>query len=559
MAFEPRIKVAFDKVSGTVLEAHEIFTEAKAKAKFGVRRQFHRDEVELYCCECGQGLNISGSKYDHLHFKHRKGAEACLLKDSKLSPYETKLISNVYHAKESDRHKELKNKIGQLLSDTEGVSEVYVDDRYIIRDQGKRKPDVWCRYGEKDLIFEIQLSALSLRYILDRYEFYKAQKMYLIWILDDFDIRGQSQTERDIKYLTEFQNFFRLDENSDSFHLNCDYKYPFLTQDNRLLTKWLSKSVALEQLKFSERYYQAYYYNFEHNLKRKEKEQERNAEKIAEEERLEQEANRIYEIQEKVEGIIDRLREKWVREAVMFDDVQESIRSLDLDGRQILNQAKAFQPKNGQPRIHHWFSIAGKWHNPFLLFMLKCRQINLDVNVKSKIGDSLLETLFSNPAVTSKRYLIQQILKRNYTFLQSDEALIHTLSLKEKDKVSTVILCHLAKKLNSSFMIDKLFEHGSLICTIESAKRNEIVGFGFRPDQWISFANNAIHSYKQYWDYIEIAFRHYGIWSKLIQLDKTGSFQKKLENYNLLQPSQNYDCDRLFKTLYPELSNEEFF
>jgi len=35
--------------------------------------------------------------------------------------------------------------------------------------------------------------------------------MFLIWILDDFDIHNQGTLERDIKYLTEYENFFKLD------------------------------------------------------------------------------------------------------------------------------------------------------------------------------------------------------------------------------------------------------------------------------------------------------------------------------------------------------------
>ncbi len=551
MTFERSIKVAFDKISGQVLEAKEIFKESKPG--FEVRRQFHKNDVDLYCCECEQPLNISGSKYDRLHFKHRKGAEACLLKDSKLSPHETELISRIYKAKESDRHKELKHKIGQLLSGVEGVSDIHVDDRFIIRDQGRRKPDVWCKYNDKELVFEIQLSALSLRYILDRYEFYRAQKMYLIWILDDFDVRGQSQTERDIKYLTEFQNFFKLDESYDRLHLECSYKYLFLTDDNRLLTKWLSKSVRLDQIKFSERYYQIYYYNFEQNLKIREAEQERNTKRIAEERRQEEEAQRLYEAEEKVENLLYRLGEKWTREAVVFDDIQESINQMDSEEMYMLNHSRGFQPKNGEPRIHHWFSIAKQGHQHFLLFMLGCYRISLDVNVKSADGHSLLKTLFTNTSITTKLHLTKQILKRGYQFLESDEALIHSLPLKEKHKASRIILCHLATRLHTPHLVDKLFEHGNLICTIESARRNEVVGFGFKPDQWISFANNAIHSYKEYWDYIEIAFRHYGIWSKLIRLDRNGTFQKKLDHYYQTQPPQNYDCDRLFQVLYPEL------
>ena len=132
--------------------------------------------------------------------------------------------------------------------------------------------DVYCKYLDKELVFEIQLSDLSLRYIYDRHDFYKRKRIFLIWILDDFDVHGQRQMERDIKYLRDYQNFFKLDEESEPFRLLCTYKYPFLTDDNKLLSKWIEKSVNLQQLKFSVESCQVYYFDYGGKLKIREKE-----------------------------------------------------------------------------------------------------------------------------------------------------------------------------------------------------------------------------------------------------------------------------------------------
>ena len=102
------IKVAFDKTSGEILEADDVFDTAKNS--FELRRQYHRDEVELYCCECDQKLNVSSSKYDRLHFKHQPNASFCYLKSEPIQrgnrPNGTALSG-----KESARHKTLRNKI----------------------------------------------------------------------------------------------------------------------------------------------------------------------------------------------------------------------------------------------------------------------------------------------------------------------------------------------------------------------------------------------------------------------------------------------------------------
>ncbi|NJK93674.1 MAG: hypothetical protein HC905_00985 [Bacteroidales bacterium] len=258
----------------------------KLKDGFKIRKKFHKNEIELFCCECEQKLNVSTSKYDRLHFKHAPHAKPCLLKDSNLSPEESEKLYSIYKSKESPRHKELKNKIAKALSRIEGVASIAIDDKFIFDGDQKRKPDVYCKFLDKELVFEIQLSDLSLRYILNRYDFYKRNRMYLIWILDNLDIHSQSQTARDIKYLTEFENFFKFDEDYEDFSLICTYKVPFLNYNNRMQTKWIEKSICLDQVKFSTEFYQIYYYDFGGNKKLKEEEQKKIEEQREEEERI---------------------------------------------------------------------------------------------------------------------------------------------------------------------------------------------------------------------------------------------------------------------------------
>ncbi|MEQ8424095.1 MAG: DUF6035 family protein, partial [Cyclobacteriaceae bacterium] len=210
--FERSIKLAVDRLSGELIVADEAF--AKSKEAFAIRHQAHSGELDLYCRECNQKLTVPTSKYDRIHFRHLPNAEYCILKDGNLSPEEIEQFNKILIAKESERHKELKRKIAKKLLKVEGVdaASITIDDKFIIRGNEKRGPDVYCRYWDKQLVFEIQLSNLSLRYILSRYNFYKKHSIYLIWVLDNFDVHKQGQLERDIKYLSEHQIFFNLDE-----------------------------------------------------------------------------------------------------------------------------------------------------------------------------------------------------------------------------------------------------------------------------------------------------------------------------------------------------------
>jgi hypothetical protein len=147
--YDRSIKIAFDKTSGEILEADEVF-DIKTDA-FEIRKKYHEKNLILSCCECEQDLMVSGSKYDRLHFKHKPGHGYCILADGKLTPQEHERFTEILKAKESDRHKELKNKIGEQLKSVKGVDidSIAIDDKFIIKENGKRRPDVYCKFQEK--------------------------------------------------------------------------------------------------------------------------------------------------------------------------------------------------------------------------------------------------------------------------------------------------------------------------------------------------------------------------------------------------------------------------
>ena len=223
--FRRTIDVARCKETGEIFRASERFIETKEA--FFYRRLYHEKSISFECIECDQDLSISGSKNDRIHFKHFPDHDPCFLVQNNFNLEEQKFYERALIAKESERHKELKQKIGYRLAFVEGVEadSISVDDKFIIKGKDKRKPDVYCRYKGKELVFEIQLSELSLGYILSRHNFYKAHGIYLIWILDTYDIRDQGTKEKDLKYLSYHQNFFRLDESVTDFKLICDYKF----------------------------------------------------------------------------------------------------------------------------------------------------------------------------------------------------------------------------------------------------------------------------------------------------------------------------------------------
>ena len=136
--YDRLIKFAYDRLSDKDWDADDLF-DTKKNA-FEIRRQVSRDEFDFYCKECHQQLEVSTSKYDRLHFKHSRGADYCILKDEDLSPEEHEKFTQNLQFKESERHKFLKHRIGDLLNTTSGVhtSSISVDNKFIVRGNEKR-------------------------------------------------------------------------------------------------------------------------------------------------------------------------------------------------------------------------------------------------------------------------------------------------------------------------------------------------------------------------------------------------------------------------------------
>ena len=551
--YDRSIKIAFDKTSGEILDADEIFDITKDA--FQIRKKYHEKNLMLSCCECEQDLMVSGSKYDRLHFKHKPGHEYCILADGKLTPQEHERYTEILKSKESNRHKELKNKIGELLRSVPNIDidTISVDNKFIVKENGKRKPDVYCKFQDKEIVFEIQLSDLSLGYILSRYEFYKSHGMYLIWILDNFDIHNQGTLERDIKYLTRYENFFKLDEDSETFKLECEYKFPFLTDDNRLLTKWLKKSVSLNELKFDSEVFQAFFYDFGDNRIKTETLQKQKAEEIKESERRKVEQRRLENAERKANDLIAKIAYFRKREVLIFDAISNDIRDMNDFEIKILNRKLCLKGKitNGKPPLITWIDEAKKYDASFIEFILTTKEIELDINTTDNVGRTPLQAIFQNDAIY-KTLPILALFQAGYKLTENDSLTLTELMEQQRITDTDFHILKIYNDLTNRDLVPVAYRFSKLLFIIESARQDKLITFNFTGNKWVSFANNAIQYYSEYWEYIELAFKRFGLWDKLIQLDTKATFQKKVEQFYSDMPEQKYDFDEVFKDLYPE-------
>lgn len=563
MARDRTIPQAIDKISGELLLAGIIFKGGQKAAE--IRKLYNENKLWPICRECNQKLQISKSSIERHYFKHFSGSETCLLKDSSLTEKESGLINAIICAKESDRHKYLKNKITELLLQTEGVDKesIYTDDRFIFTGKQKRRPDVYCQYKDKKIVFEIQLSDLSYRYILDRHNFYKEKGIYLVWILDNFNVNGQSTMEKDIKYLTAYQNFFRLDESKNYFQLHCTYKLPFVS-GIRILTPWKTKVVSLQEITFSPDTNQIYYFDFDTKLKEEE---------IALAVKLKETAKSLHctdgdagdysyedyelELYEKdaenrVMEVIKRItfcREK----NLPFTSVEKLLEDFYTSDFDTLNEKLAFKTRihADKPLMNFYISKAGKLDYSFLSFLLKEKRILIAVNAKDVAGTTIFQELFLNKELAYRETLIYQIFKRGYQLLSADLELLNSDQVDAYNKNADVTLFKLYQKLSDKESIDIISCNKSVFYVIESAKQQKMIYFNFT--NWIAFGVNAIYQYRPHWSYIELALKKYEVWEKIIQEDRKGTFNKKLIAFRDELPEQDKSIAPVIKDLYPEL------
>ncbi|CAA0252834.1 conserved hypothetical protein [Tenacibaculum maritimum] len=547
MAFERSIKSAIIKETGDIIESDEYFKNKQDGDE--IRTEYNRGNITFLCLECRQKLSLSKSKKRTFYLKHFPSSEYCELKEESLSSKEQEIYTKILIAKESPRHIFLKNKIGELLKEIKDVFEVKIDDYFIFNDKGKkRKPDVYFKYLEKEIVFEIQLSNLSQKYILGRHDFYKEKGIYLIWVLDNFDVEGNTTTELDIKYLSQHHNYFRFKDTSN-FKLNCKFKQTQLNTNNQFYDKWNEVDITLEKLKFDKENSEVYFYNFLKNKDEVKAIQIRNQEKIdklKEEKRIRKEQDRV---SSKNYNFFQRIAAEKEKHISDFSSLSAELSTFSDEELVALNISLAIDSKG---RLFNWLKNGNNFDYEFFDFLLSSMLIEKNINNKDKEGNSICWYLFNNDSIYYKEQYLKLFFKNGFKFLKEDEILLKN-HYKSIDEQQRIILVSQLSIQTSKWLIDNLFEYKSqrVLCIIESCLENKIVGFKFKG--WIALFNYAIHNYPEYWEYIELTIKYKELFSEIISLDKKGTFQSKIKQHTKKQHESNEKFGELFADLYPEI------
>jgi len=204
--------------------------------------------------------------------------------------------------------------------------------------------------------------------------------------------------------------------------------------------------------------------------------------------------------------------------------------------------------KEQKPILNHWINSAKETDNSFILFLLDCNEIVLDVNKLDSNSKSAFQEVLGNDNLL-KTPILKGLFKRGYQLTDCDKDFFKKHPKYESDNLLIYTLC---SNLSNKELVDDVFTHYKLLFIIESARMKAILGS--KLDNWIAFANNSIHHHKEYWEYIELAFKKFGLWEIIILSDKKGTFNKKVSEFYQNMPIQKFDFDELFRDLYWDLA-----
>ena len=219
----------------------------------------------------------------------------------------------------------------------------------------------------------------------------------------------------------------------------------------------------------------------------------------------------------------------------------------------ILNRKLSLKGKitNGKPPLIKWIDEAKKYDASFLEFILTTKEIELDINTIDNIGRTPLQAIFQNDAIY-KTLPILALFQAGYKLTENDSQTLTELMEQQRITDTDFHILKIYNSLTNRDLVPVAYRFSKLLFIIESARQDKLITFNFTGNKWVSFANNAIQYYSEYWEYIELAFKRFGLWDKLIKLDTKATFQKKVEQFYSDMPEQKYDFDEVFKDLYPE-------
>ncbi|MEQ9231857.1 MAG: DUF6035 family protein, partial [Cyclobacteriaceae bacterium] len=103
---------------------------------------------------------------------------------------------------EGKLHKRLVARLHEVIETDERFEWAHRDKRYIFGafPEDRRKPDIWAKFGDDEIVFELQLARTYLTDIVGRDDFYLRQRKFIAWVFHNFDEFKEYSAAKDIYY-----------------------------------------------------------------------------------------------------------------------------------------------------------------------------------------------------------------------------------------------------------------------------------------------------------------------------------------------------------------------
>lgn len=272
------VLLALDTENGKLIESRallvmdeESLRSLRRASLTGVRRSgVSEDSPRLRCglCEGPVHVSMRQTETGNRWFAHHGEVTNCPYRTDRRMSAEEQFAWQYQGQQEGADHKHLKHFIADWIEREPGCSSVWRDKiRPSDLKQGEwKRPDARAVVGEREIVFEIQLSYTFLSEVLRRDAFYREERVHTFWIFRDF--QPHREVVRD-EFFHNRRNIFVLDADAEQetikrgrLTFRCHYQTPTLIAES-LSERWGTKYVHLDDLTYPMPQYRPYYRDFD--------------------------------------------------------------------------------------------------------------------------------------------------------------------------------------------------------------------------------------------------------------------------------------------------------
>jgi hypothetical protein len=208
-------------------------------------------KARYVCGKCGHAVYAPREgRIGQPYWKHHPGApKACPWWTG--TPVSVDMVSAQQFdgAQESPLHAKIKHIVGELLTnDRRTTPGSVVVDEYLIREDGRRRPDVRAIFDRMPLVVEVQLATTQIPIIVQREDFYENASIRLMWLTWNFEppTNGRLLSSFEDIFYSHDKNLFSMDD--ETITLSKERREVVLRAFWMEGDAWRSKIVTLSSL-----------------------------------------------------------------------------------------------------------------------------------------------------------------------------------------------------------------------------------------------------------------------------------------------------------------------